>query len=157
MRREPIVRRTVRTTDGRTLEGQVLGEGFDDLQLRTDDKRVHLFGARATASGRDLRGRLADLQRRPGRQPPHDAAQIDKTNVARLAPQWMATMPDGGQLQVTPVVVGGIMYVTAPNECVALDAGQRPAPVALQTAAHPGHLRAAMPTAACASPAIACS
>ena len=34
---------TVQTTDGRTLDGQVLGEGFDDLQLRTDDKRVHLL------------------------------------------------------------------------------------------------------------------
>ena len=36
-RPSPIVRATVKTTDGRALEGQVLGEGFDDLQLRTDD------------------------------------------------------------------------------------------------------------------------
>ena len=49
--------------------------------------------------------------------------QIDKTNVARLAPKWMFTLPDAGQLQGTPVVVDGIMYVTAPNECYALDAG----------------------------------
>ena len=49
--------------------------------------------------------------------------QIDKTDVARLAPRWMFTRPDAGMLQVTPVVVDGIMYVTAPNECVALDAG----------------------------------
>ncbi len=33
----------LQTTDGRSLEGQVLGEGFDDVQLRTDDKRVHLL------------------------------------------------------------------------------------------------------------------
>ena len=33
----------MQTTTGETLDGQVLGEGFDDLQLRTDDKRVHLL------------------------------------------------------------------------------------------------------------------
>src|SRR5687768_16712603 len=27
----PVIRRTVQTTDGRTLEGQLLGEGLDDL------------------------------------------------------------------------------------------------------------------------------
>jgi len=36
---------------------------------------------------------------------------------------WMFTLPGTGQLQVTPVVAGGIMYVTGPNECYALDAG----------------------------------
>src|SRR5262245_14798692 len=39
----PVVRKEVRTTDGRTLEGQVLGEGLDDLQLLTDDLRAHLL------------------------------------------------------------------------------------------------------------------
>jgi alcohol dehydrogenase (cytochrome c) len=39
----PVVRRTVRTTDGRTLEGERLGEGASDLQLRTADKRVQLL------------------------------------------------------------------------------------------------------------------
>ncbi len=49
--------------------------------------------------------------------------QIDKTNVARLAPRWMFTLPKAGTLQGTPLVADGIMYVTAPNECFALDAG----------------------------------
>src|SRR5262249_48801148 len=40
---KPIVRLTVQTTTGATLDGQVLAEGFDDLQLLTDDKRVHLL------------------------------------------------------------------------------------------------------------------
>ena len=31
----PVVRMKVQTTDGRSLDGQVIGEGFDDLQLRT--------------------------------------------------------------------------------------------------------------------------
>ena len=31
------------TTDGRRLDGRVLNEGFDDLQVRTADHRVHLL------------------------------------------------------------------------------------------------------------------
>src|SRR6266850_369169 len=39
----PSVRMTLQTTAGRTLDGQVLGEGFADLQLLSDDKQVHLL------------------------------------------------------------------------------------------------------------------
>ena len=38
-----IVRKTVQTTSGQTLEGRVLNEGMSDLQLRTDDQRIHLL------------------------------------------------------------------------------------------------------------------
>jgi alcohol dehydrogenase (cytochrome c) len=120
----PLVRLKVQTTDGRTFEGAVLGEGFDDLQLRTDDKRVHLLRRagerfRAVTSEADWPTYNGD----PGGNRYTTLTQIDKTNVARLAPRWLATVPDAGALQVTPVVVGGIMYVTAPNQCLALDAG----------------------------------
>ena len=50
-------------------------------------------------------------------------AQIDRSNVERLAPKWMFTLPNTSRLQVTPVVVGGVMYVTSANECWAIDAG----------------------------------
>jgi alcohol dehydrogenase (cytochrome c) len=120
----PVVRMKILTTDGRTLEGQVLGEGFDDLQLRTDDKKVHLLRRagdrfRRVTSEKDWPTYNGD----PGGNRYTTLTQINKTNVARLAPRWMASIPDAGQLQVTPVVVDGIMYVTAPNECYALDAG----------------------------------
>src|SRR5687767_3729705 len=39
--------------------------------------------------------------------------QIDKSTVRRPAPRWLFSIPDAGQLQRPPVVVGGIMYVTA--------------------------------------------
>src|SRR5688572_20679217 len=39
----PPVRLAVQTTDGRTLEGEVVGEGLDDLQLRTQPASVHLL------------------------------------------------------------------------------------------------------------------
>ena len=40
-----------------------------------------------------------------------------------MAPRWITTLPNTARLQVTPVVVEGVMYVTSANECYALDAG----------------------------------
>jgi alcohol dehydrogenase (cytochrome c) len=118
--------RTFRTAAGATLEGRVLAEGFEDIQLRTDDGRVHLLRrvpdsdrVREVTSGVDWPTYNGDT--RGNRYT--TATQIDKTTVARLAPRWMFTVPTNSRLQMTPVVVGGIMYVTAPNECYALDAG----------------------------------
>jgi alcohol dehydrogenase (cytochrome c) len=120
----PVVRMKVQTTAGATLEGLVLGEGFEDLQLRTDDKRVHLL--------RRVGDRFREVTSETG-WPTYNGdtrgnrfttlTQIDKTNVTRLAPKWVFTIPNSGRLEVTPVVVDGIMYVTVPNECYALDAG----------------------------------
>ena len=124
-RREPdLVRRSVATTDGRTLDGLVVGEGFEDLQLRTDDKRVHLL-RRAGAQYRPVAGHVdwPGYNGDPRGNRYTTQTQIDKRTVPRLAPRWIFTLPDAGLLQGTPVVVDGIMYVTMPNECYALDAG----------------------------------
>ncbi|HEY7500788.1 MAG TPA: PQQ-binding-like beta-propeller repeat protein [Vicinamibacterales bacterium] len=123
-RAPPVVRRQVQLADGRALEGQLLGEGFDDLQLRTDDSRVHLL----RRAGDRYRPVTSDTgwptyNGDPGGNRYTTLTQIDKSTVARLAPRWMFAIPDSGQLQGTPVVVDGIMYVTATNECYALDAG----------------------------------
>jgi alcohol dehydrogenase (cytochrome c) len=120
----PAARTTVRTTDGRALEAQVLGRGFDDLQLLTDDKRVHLLRRagelyRPVTSETDWPTYNGD----PGGNRYTALTQIDRATVGRLAPRWLYTIPDAGSLQMTPVVVGGIMYVTATNQCFALDAG----------------------------------
>ena len=120
----PLVRMAVQTTDGRTLDGLVLGEGFDDLQLQTDDKRVHLL-RRAGDRYRPVTSETPwpTYNGDPGGNRYTTLTQIDKTTVSRLAPKWIMTIPDAGQLQGTPVVADGIMYVTAPNEAFALDAG----------------------------------
>src|SRR5579883_3351546 len=49
-------------------------------------------------------------------------AQINVQNVSRLAPQWFFPVEDARHLEVTPVVVDGLMYVTRANEVFALDA-----------------------------------
>jgi alcohol dehydrogenase (cytochrome c) len=49
--------------------------------------------------------------------------QINAGNVTRLAPTWMFSIPGTSRpLQVTPIVVDGVMYVTSVNEAYALDA-----------------------------------
>lgn len=120
----PPVRVTLRMTDGRSLEGDLLGEGFDDVQVRTADKQVHLL-RRAGGRFRPVTSETGwpTYNGDPGGNRYTTLTQIDKASVTRLAPKWMFSIPDTGQLQVTPVVAGGIMYVSAPNESYALDAG----------------------------------
>ena len=40
-----------------------------------------------------------------------------------MVPKWIFSLPNTSPLQVTPVVVDGVMYVTSANQCYALDAG----------------------------------
>ena len=120
----PAVRMTVQTTDGETLSGTVVGEGFHDLQLRSDDQRIHLLRRagdrfRRVTSGADW----PTYNGETGGNRYTTLTQINKGTIGRLAPAWMFAVPDAGLLQGTPVVVDGIMYVTAPNECFAIDAG----------------------------------
>ena len=48
--------------------------------------------------------------------------QISPANVATLAPRWLFPLPGAHNLEVTPVVIGGVMYVTTVNTVHALDA-----------------------------------
>ncbi len=48
--------------------------------------------------------------------------QINATNIAGLAARWSFTIGTSRKLEVTPIVVDGVMYVTAVNEAHALDA-----------------------------------
>ena len=119
----PAVRKTVRTTDGRSIEGQVIGEGMIDLQLRTDDKKIVLLRKegdrfRVVTTQADWPSYNGDA----GGNRYSKLTAIDKANVAQLGPKWM--FPIGARtIENTPVVVEGIMYVSSANECWALDAG----------------------------------
>jgi putative heme-binding domain-containing protein len=48
--------------------------------------------------------------------------EINTVNVARVAPRWMFPISNAGWLEVTPMVVDDVMYVTAADEAYALDA-----------------------------------
>src|ERR1700746_489238 len=113
----PAGRKTVQTTGGTTVAGRVLNEGMSDLQLLSDDQHIHLL--RRTADGRyrevtsqkDWPNYHGDVS---GNQYT-TLTQIDKANVARLAPKWVFPMPNVNQVENTPVVVGGVMYVSSAN------------------------------------------
>jgi alcohol dehydrogenase (cytochrome c) len=120
-----VVNKTVQTTEGRTLAGVVLNEGMSDLQLRTDDQRIHLLRKtsgdryRAVTSQRDWTTYHGD----PGGNRYTTLTQIDKSNVARLAPRWVFPIPNVGNVETTPIVIEGVMYISSANEVYALDAG----------------------------------
>jgi PQQ-dependent dehydrogenase (methanol/ethanol family) len=48
--------------------------------------------------------------------------RINSGNVAHMAARWSFTLGNSRKLEVTPVVMDGVMYVTTVNEAVALDA-----------------------------------
>ncbi len=114
----------IETVGGQVLEGRVLNQGISDLQIRTQDKRVHLL----RKAGK--RYRIVTSQKD---WPSYDGGptgnrytamtQIDKSNVALLGSRWIFPLPNVTHVETTPVVVDGIMYVTSVNECYALDAG----------------------------------
>jgi alcohol dehydrogenase (cytochrome c) len=118
------VRMKLTLVDGSAIEGLVLNQSALDLQLLGDDRKIHLLrksGDRYRAvtsqadwpsyNGQTTGSRYSAL------------AQITASNVSRLVPKWIFSLPNTSHLQVTPVVVNGVMYVTAANECYALDAG----------------------------------
>ncbi len=123
-RGEAPVHLTVTTSDGRTLEGEVLNSSYEDLQLLGADHKVHLLrpdGDRyrevttqknwPSYHGADNGNRFTTID------------QVNKNNVRKLAPRWVFNLPNTSPSETTPVVVDGIMYVSSGNECYALDAG----------------------------------
>jgi alcohol dehydrogenase (cytochrome c) len=117
-------RTSVTLTDGKTLPGVVLNRAPGEMQILGDDRRVHLLRVRGdryrevtsqtdwpSYNGHDSGNRYSPL------------AQITASNASRLVPRWIFTLPNAAGLQVTPVVVGGIMYVSSANDLYALDAG----------------------------------
>src|SRR5438034_6344606 len=121
----PAVRKTIQTADGWRVEGGVVKEGMSDRQLQTDAQRIHLLRKtagdryRAVTSQSDWTTYHGD----PSGNRYTTLTQIDKTNVARLAPRWVFPIPNVTQVENTPAVAGGIMYVSSANEVYALDAG----------------------------------
>ena len=108
----------------------------DDTQFRnllaflsrsTNDRRTALEAKPSPSPGFD-----ALVHPRPGNWPSYNGelggnrhsalTQINTANVGQLAPRWMFPIPGSRRLEVTPVVVDGIMYVTTANEAFALDA-----------------------------------
>jgi alcohol dehydrogenase (cytochrome c) len=120
-----VVRKSVRTVDGQTLDGQVLNEGMQDLQLRTDDKKIRLL--RKTEGGQyrivTSQADWPTYHGDPSGNRYSKLTQIDRNNPTRLTAKWVFPLPNVSTVENTPVVVDGLMYISSANECWALDAG----------------------------------
>lgn len=114
----------VQTTTGQTIDGTVIRQSFEDLQLRMPDGTIRLFrrdGDRVRPVTSDTDWPSYDGGSRGYRS--SALAEIGPGNVARLAPRWIFTVSETSPLETTPIVSDGIMFVTSGNQCYALDAG----------------------------------
>jgi alcohol dehydrogenase (cytochrome c) len=121
---EAPARVIVDTSDDASVSGFLLNRSADEMQVLADDGTLQLL-RRDGSRHRRVRSQV-DWPMYHGAPDGNRYAavdQINRANVARLAPAWIFTFSDSARLETTPIVVDGIMYVTAVNECYALDAG----------------------------------
>ena len=112
------------TINGRALAGIALNQTRSDMQVLGGDGKIHLL--RKTDGGYRIVTSQSDWPSYNGTASGSRysaLAQIEKSNIARMVPKWIFSLQNTPRLQVTPVVVEGVMYVTSANECYALDAG----------------------------------
>jgi alcohol dehydrogenase (cytochrome c) len=117
-------RREVTLVGGDPLAGLALNQGADELQLLGDDRRLHLLRREGTA-WREVSSQTDWTSYNGATHGSRHSSltQIDAGNVGALAPVWLYNFTTNNNLQTTPVVSEGVMYVTSANEVLALDAG----------------------------------
>ncbi len=115
---------TLRLADGRSLSGFLRAQSaFDATLLRND--RFHLLareGDTYREKAIEPKDNWLTYGGSPGAGRYRATDQINRRTVDRLAVAWMFPMPHSPRLQVTPVVIDGVMYVTGWNEIHAVDA-----------------------------------
>jgi alcohol dehydrogenase (cytochrome c) len=116
---------TIKLQDGRTLDGTLTSSTQFAATLLTPDGKFHLLARSGdTYSERPIEPKLDwpsyDGSYTGNRFSP--LAQISTANIRHLAPAWIFPVPDAPRLEVTPVVLDGVMYITGPNQAFALDA-----------------------------------
>ena len=110
---------------GGALSGTILNESGFDAQIRTEDGDLHFLRRAGNAYREDTIEPFVDWSSYNGnatsnRHSPID--QIDRNNVDHLTTEWFFPIHDMRMVEGTPVVIAGVMYVTAANQVYALDA-----------------------------------
>ena len=118
-------RANVMLANGASLSGLVLNQSAGEMQLLGDDRRVHLLRETSSDRYREVTSQAGwtTYNGQPSGNRYSALTQITTGNVSRLVPKWVFTLPNVSQVQVTPVVVDGVMFVSAANDLYALDAG----------------------------------
>ena len=81
------------------------------INVQSEDLRVQPPGRNWTSYHGDYSGRRYS-----------GLSEINVANVSSLQAEWVFHAPNTARLEVTPVVVEGLMFVTAANDAAALDA-----------------------------------
>ena len=110
---------------GGALSGTILNESGFDAQIRTEDGDLHFLRRAGNAYREDTIEPFVDWSSYNGsatsnRHSPID--QINRNNVDQLTTEWFFPIHDMRMVEGTPVVIAGVMYVTAANQVYALDA-----------------------------------
>ena len=118
-------RTTAALANGRSVPGVVLNQSDGEMQVLGDDRALHLLRDAGAGKYREVTSQSgwASYHGGPTGNRYSTLTQITPANASRLVPRWVFTLPNSAQLQATPVVVDGVMYVTAANDFYALDAG----------------------------------
>jgi alcohol dehydrogenase (cytochrome c) len=118
-------RASVTLQDGKMLEGVALNRSANDMQLLADDHRLYLLRMTQAGTYRRVTSQ-SDWPSYNGQTTGSRFSrlnQITNANASRLQAKWVFTLRNTSEIEATPVVVDGVMYVTYANECFALDAG----------------------------------
>ena len=106
--------------DGGSLGGVILNESGFDAQVRTADGKIHLLRrvlrSEVDAYREAIVEPYADWSSYNGSDTAnrHSALdQIHRENVGKLAARWFYPIQEMRMIEGTPVVIAGVMYVTA--------------------------------------------
>jgi alcohol dehydrogenase (cytochrome c) len=83
-----------------------------EINVRAEDLSTHYPATNWLTYNGDYSGRRYS-----------ELAQIDTKNVGQLRAEWVFHSRNSDHLEVTPLVVNGMMFVTSANDVFALDAG----------------------------------
>jgi alcohol dehydrogenase (cytochrome c) len=119
-----LEQRSVTLDSGANLQGEVLNETNFNLQLATGDGMIHLLARDGATYSEPSLLPKADWPRYDGSFTANRNSSLDQintSNVQHLALKWIFPVTWAPRLEATPVVVDGVMYVTAANAVFALD------------------------------------
>jgi alcohol dehydrogenase (cytochrome c) len=103
-------RTSVTLADGGSLPGLVLNQSAGEMQVLGDDRRVHLLREVTSGRYREVTSQTGwtTYNGQVSGNRYSTLTQITAGNVSTLAPQWVFTLPNLSQGQVTPVVADGV-------------------------------------------------
>lgn len=122
---QPEEQKTYTTTNGQTISGRVLNEGATDVQMRDAQGKIRLLRKENNGRVRVVTSQTdwPTYNGANGGNRYSTLTQINKGNVSKLAMQWMFPLGNVNQVENTPLVVDGVMYISSANQVWALDAG----------------------------------